>query len=114
MKLPGAELELADAQLASWANAALVGWFYKPPTKVNHRPPNEAWLRPNGFRVPDAKCEHLLGQGLRRVVPYAAPSLGLGHTVLKQCQWRVARVHSEKETRQGPPAEPGVLPSPSL
>ena len=49
-KLPGAELELADAQLASWAKAALVGWFYKPPTKVNHRPPNEAWLRPNGFR----------------------------------------------------------------
>ena len=37
-KLPGAELELADAQLASWANAALVGWFYKPPTKVNRRP----------------------------------------------------------------------------
>ena len=50
LKLPGAELELADAQLASWANAALVGWFYKPPTKVNHRPPNEAWLRPNRFR----------------------------------------------------------------
>ena len=37
LKLPGAELELADAQLASWANAALVGWFYKPPTKANHR-----------------------------------------------------------------------------
>ena len=25
-KLPGAELELADAQLASWAKVALVGW----------------------------------------------------------------------------------------
>ena len=59
-KLPGAELELADAQLASWANAALVGWFYKPRTKVNRRPPNEAWLRPNGFRFVVAAADRLV------------------------------------------------------
>ena len=69
LKLPGAELELADVQLASWAKAALVGWFYMPPTKVNRRPPNEAWLRPNGFRFSPAIAMTiaLLGrqQGLR-------------------------------------------------